>query len=352
MHGSHTKGSAMEKCFPGESGQREVHDTLSEGIDRMKDLNDRFAKYIDNAIFPLQRKNRELQEELQLAEKEEYNKSSAIYKRVQCDFKLRLDDHQKEVNAFKAEKEKFKKCFEKECHQRKECEKDLEELRKKYDETSSTLDKLQRKIKLMEANLTQLQDVRERERNYWKHKVDHIQNLESIDTFKADLEQSLREIRNEYEEIAKKNKEQIERYKQKFEEQNSSTLQKVKKENECYRKEMNELKLKDELQINTVHEKDREIAKQKEASKCLEKKIVNYTNEYQELHNVKARIEQEMATYKNLLSQVEKKARDYSSQPCTPETEDDSYDEDDDDDDDDDICRNTEGLDDEVRIED
>eukprot|EP00062_Callorhinchus_milii_P023874 gi/632983194/ref/XP_007908527.1/ PREDICTED: neurofilament light polypeptide-like [Callorhinchus milii] len=154
----------------------------------------------------------------------------------------------------------------------------VENLRKS-DETSVALDKLQRRVRLMEIQLLQLEEIREQERVYWQKKVDHIQHLEQADQIKSELEQALKEIHCEYEQLAKRNKEDMERYKQ-----------------------------KDELMKNTLLDKEREMNKCRDVGKAMEKKIVIHTNEYQELLNVKTQLEQEIAAYKNLLNQVEKKA--------------------------------------------
>ncbi|XP_067842844.1 vimentin-like [Heptranchias perlo] len=326
MHSSCQRPVASYPDKTGEQVEKELHDGLEDGKERFKDLNDRFAKYINNTILSLMRKNKELLAELKLAEKEETARVEAIFQKARNDLKLRLEEQQKELNCLKADKEKYKKRLEKEIQIRKESEKDFEELRKKTDETNVALDKLQRKVKLLEIQLSQLEDIRDQERVYWQKKIDHLQNLEQADTHKSDLEQALKEIHLEYEQLAKRNKDDMERYKQKFEEANNSAQQNAKKELECYRKEVNELKLKDELMKNSLLEKDKDINKQRECSKVLEKKIVRHTNEYQELLNVKTQLEQEIATYKTLLSQVEKKARDYSTQPSITDKEPDTRD--------------------------
>ncbi|XP_038646112.1 peripherin-like isoform X2 [Scyliorhinus canicula] len=273
----------------GEQVEKELHDGLEDGKERFKELNDRFAKYINNTILSLMRKNKDLLSELKLAEKEENCRVEAIFAKARCDLKVRLEEQQKELNCLKTDKEKYKKRLEKEIQLRKESEKDYEELRK--------------------------------ERIYWQKKVEHIQNLEQGDSNRTDLEQVLKEIHGEYELLAKRNKEDMDKYKQKFEEANTTALQNAKKELDCYRKEANELKLKDELMKNSLLEKDKDIYKQKECSKVLEKRIVRHASEYQELLNVKTQLEQEIAAYKNLLGQVEKKARDYTSQPSITDKE-------------------------------
>ncbi|XP_069792134.1 vimentin-like isoform X2 [Narcine bancroftii] len=321
MHASCQRPVANPAEKSGEQVEKELHDALEEGKERFKDLNDRFAKYINNTILNLMSRNKQLVAELEKAEKDEGSHCEAIFQKARNDLKCRLEEQQKELNCLRVDKEKYRKRLEKEIQLRKEAEKDYEDLKKKTDETNVAVDKLQRKVKLTEIQLSQLEDIRDIERIYWQKKVEHLQNLEHGDTHKADLEQALKEIQCEYEQLANRNKEDMDKYKQKFEEANSKALESAKKELECYRKEVNELKLKDELMKNSLLEKDKDIYRQKECSKLLEKKIVRHTNEYQELLNVKTQLEQEIATYKNLLGQVEKKARDYSTQPSITDKE-------------------------------
>ncbi|GCB83679.1 hypothetical protein scyTo_0024361 [Scyliorhinus torazame] len=93
----------------GEQVEKELHDGLEDGKERFKDLNDRFAKYINNTILSLMRKNKDLLSELKLAEKEENCRVEAIFAKARCDLKLRLEEQQKELNCLKADKEKYKK---------------------------------------------------------------------------------------------------------------------------------------------------------------------------------------------------------------------------------------------------
>ncbi|XP_072117174.1 glial fibrillary acidic protein-like [Mobula birostris] len=321
MHQSCQRAVATYPDRTGEQLEKELHDGLEEGKERFKDLNDRFAKYINSTVLCLLRRNKELLAELSNAEKDQPGRSEAIFQKARNDLKCRLEEQQKELNCLKADKEKYKKRLEKEIQLRKEAEKDYEDLRKKTDETNVALDKLQRKVKLTEIQLSQLEDIRDQEHIYWQKKVEHMQSLEQGETHKADLEQALKVIHAEHEELAKGNKENMDKYKQKFEEASTRALENAKKDLECYRKEMNELKLKDELMKNSLLEKDKDIFRQRECSKVLEKRIVRHTNEYQELLNIKTQLEQEIVTYKNLLGQVERKARDYSSQPAITKKE-------------------------------
>ncbi|XP_072900718.1 glial fibrillary acidic protein-like isoform X2 [Hemitrygon akajei] len=268
MHQSCQRAVVSYPDRTGEQLEKELHDGLEEGKERFKDLNDRFAKYINSTVLCLMRRNKELLAELSIAEKDEPGRSEAIFQKARNDLKCRLEEQQKELSCLKADKEKYKKRLEKEIQLRKEAEKDYEDLRKKTDETNVAVDKLQRKVKFMEIQLSQLEDIRDQ-----------------------------------------------------FEEASTRALENAKKELECYRKEMNELKLKDELMKNSLLEKDKDIFRQRECSKVLEKRIVRHTNEYQELLNVKTQLEQEIVTYKNLLGQVERKARDYSSQPTISKKE-------------------------------
>lgn len=93
----------------GEQVEKELHDGLEEGKERFKDLNDRFAKYINNTILSLMRRNKELLAELKNAEKDETTRSEAIFQKARNDIKCRLEEQQKELNCLKADKEKYKK---------------------------------------------------------------------------------------------------------------------------------------------------------------------------------------------------------------------------------------------------
>ncbi|GCC19192.1 hypothetical protein chiPu_0018258 [Chiloscyllium punctatum] len=109
MHSSCQRPVATYPDKTGEQVEKELHDGLEDGKERFKDLNDRFAKYINNTILSLMRKNKDLLAELKLAEKEENCRVEAIFQKARCDLKLRLEEQQKELNCLKADKEKYKK---------------------------------------------------------------------------------------------------------------------------------------------------------------------------------------------------------------------------------------------------
>ncbi|XP_062908612.1 glial fibrillary acidic protein-like [Mobula hypostoma] len=290
MHQSCQRAVATYPDRTGEQLEKELHDGLEEGKERFKDLNDRFAKYINSTVLCLLRRNKELLAELSNAEKDQPGRSEAIFQKARNDLKCRLEEQQKELNCLKADKEKYKKRLEKEIQLRKEAEKDYEDLRKKTDETNVALDKLQRKVKLTEIQLS------------WKKYVISDAMLFQFNElcYPAPYLFNSGLVKGQFT----------------FEEASTRALENAKNELECYRKEMNELKLKDELMKNSLLEKDKDIFRQTECGKVLEKRIVRHTNEYQKLLNIKTQLEREIVTYKNLLGQVERKARDYSSQPA------------------------------------
>eukprot|EP00061_Rhincodon_typus_P011448 g36461.t1 len=109
MHSTCQRPVASYPDKTGEQVEKELHDGLEDGKERFKDLNDRFAKYINNTILSLMRKNKDLLAELKLAEKEENCRVEAIFQKARCDLKLRLEEQQKELNCLKADKDKYKK---------------------------------------------------------------------------------------------------------------------------------------------------------------------------------------------------------------------------------------------------
>uniref|UniRef100_UPI00398E8C47 vimentin-like n=1 Tax=Pristiophorus japonicus TaxID=55135 RepID=UPI00398E8C47 len=298
-----------------ETVEKDLQDGMQEGKEQIKELNERFAKYINNTVINLQRKNKELLAELKKLEKEEFNAVEKVYQKDYQDFQARVDEIQNELVLLKLEKDKLKSRLEKECQLKREFDRDFQDLKKKYEDSGAGLDKVQCQAKLLEAQLAQLKLVRDQERIYWQQKLDNLQNLEQADSSTLDLEQALRNMRQEYEQMARRNKEELQRYRHKFEE-NSVPLQKTKKETECYRSAMTDLRLRDEMHKSHLQEKEREINRIKEYNKALEKKIEAHTADFQTLVTVKNGLEQELSGYKSLLNQVEKKSRDYSSPPC------------------------------------
>ncbi|XP_042200030.1 vimentin-like [Callorhinchus milii] len=316
--GSGTSG--QDRCgggadMTGENVERDFHEGIQEGKEQIKDLNDRFAKYINNTVMSLQRKNKELLGELKRVEREEFGAVEKVFQKDNQDFQCRMDELQNELVLFRLDLDKIKARLDKEIQQKREYEKDFQDLKKKYDDALVLLERLQCQCKLLEAQLAQLKIVRDQERIYWQQKIDNLQNLDQVDTNTLDLEQALRNMRSEYEQLAKRNKEELERYKQKFEE-SSNPLQRIKKETEAYRIALTDLRIRDELHKSQLQEKEREINRIKEYNKTLEKNVEVHATEYQTLLNVKNGLEHELSGYKSLLNQVEKKSRDYSSPPC------------------------------------
>ncbi|XP_067871215.1 vimentin-like [Heterodontus francisci] len=298
-----------------DAAERDLQEGMQEGKEQIKELNERFAKYINNTVLNLQRKNKELLAELKKLEKEEFNAVEKAYQKDYQDFQARVDEIQNELVLLKLEKDKLKSRLEKECQMKREFDRDFQDLKKKYEDSGSGLEKLQCQFKLLEAQLAQLKLVRDQERIYWQQKLDNLQNLDQVESSTLDLEQALRNMRQEYEQMARRNREELLRYRQKFEE-NSVPLQKIKKETECYRNTVTDLRLRDEMHKSHLQEKEREISRIKEYNKALEKKIDAQTADFQTLLGVKNGLEQELSGYKSLLNQVEKKSRDYSSPAC------------------------------------
>ncbi|XP_078388747.1 vimentin-like [Cetorhinus maximus] len=298
-----------------ESAEKDLQEGMQEGKEQIKELNERFAKYINNTVLNLQRKNKELLAELKKLEKEEFSSVEKAYQKDYQDFQARVDEIQNELVLLKLEKDKLKARLEKECLMKREFDRDFQELKKRYEDAGSGLEKLQCQFKLLEAQLAQLRLVRDQERIYWQQKVDNLQNLDLVESSTVDLEQALRNMRQEYDQMARRNREELQRYRHKFEE-NSVPLQRIRKETECYRNAVTDLRLRDEMHKNHLQEKEREISRIKEYNKSLEKKIEAQTADFQTMLGVKGGLEQELSGYKSLLNQVEKKARDYNSPAC------------------------------------
>ncbi|XP_078056043.1 vimentin-like [Mustelus asterias] len=298
-----------------DAAEKDLQEGMQEGKEQIKELNERFAKYINNTVLNLQRKNKELLAELKKLEKDEFIAVEKAYQKDYQDFQARVDEMQNELVLLKLEKDKLKLRLERECQMKREFEREFQDLKKRYEDAMAGLEKLQCQFKLLEAQLAQLKLVRDQERIYWQQKVDNLQNLDQAESSTLDLEQALRNMRQEYDQMARRNKEELQRYRHKFEE-NSVPLQKIKRETEGYRSAVTDLRLRDEMHKNHLQEKEREISRIKEYNKSLEKKIEAQTADFQTLLGVKTGLEQELSGYKSLLNQVEKKSRDYNAPAC------------------------------------
>ncbi|XP_007889746.1 low molecular weight neuronal intermediate filament-like [Callorhinchus milii] len=299
----------------GECSDNDFHDGIVEGKVQIKGLNERFTKYINNTVLNLQRKNKELLAELKRLQREEFTAVENAYEKDKQEFMAKIEETQNEMALLRVEKDRIKTRLDKEAVLKREFDRDFQELKKKYDDGGLTIERLQCQLKALEAQLVQLKVVKDAERVFWQQKVDNLQNLELSNSSTMDLGQSLRHMRHEYEQMAKRNKDELERFKQKFEE-NNVPLQKIKKEIEAYRGAVNDLKIKDGLQKNQMQEKEREMNRIKEYNKALEKKLDSHAAENQNMFAVNAALEQELLCYKSLLSQVEKKAKSYNAPPC------------------------------------
>ncbi|XP_069759059.1 glial fibrillary acidic protein-like [Narcine bancroftii] len=320
--GSATASAACGPERPGEvataeASDKELQDGMQEGKEQIRELNERFAKYINGTVLNLQRRNRELLAELRRRQRDEFGAAERAYQQEYQDFQGRVDDLQNELVLLRLERDKLRARLDKEGQLRRDLQHDSAELRKRCEEAAGALDGLQAHGRLAEAQLAQLRLVRDQERLYWQQKLEGLQGAESAagGGGAPDLEQALRLLRHGHEQAWRRARDELRRYRQRWDE-DSAPLQRLRHDAERCRRAAAELRLRDDLQRGHAQEKEREAGRVREHHKALERQLEARAADLHALLGVKSGLEQELAGYKSLLNQVERKARDYSAPPC------------------------------------